>query len=204
MTDDNEHLGLIVSGQDEEAKNVDQNIQQARSSLFALLGVAFSFKSKVSPSVQIHLWRTYCQPILRSGLAALPVRPAQSQFLTLFHHKVLRGFLKLSSTSPIPALYFLLGEMPIQAHIHLDVLGLFHTIWSNPGTTIHEIIKYIVKMSDDNSVTWALPEYSASYMSFLILYGYFSKKMPGPNQSGETGAPLKFVLTMRNSGKRSL
>ena len=110
----------------------------------------------MSPSVQIHLWRTYCQPILRSGLAALPVRPAQSQFLTLFHHKVLRGFLKLSSTSPIPALYFLLGEMPIQAHVHLDVLGLFHTIWSNPDTTIHEIIKYIFKMSDDNSVTWAV------------------------------------------------
>jgi hypothetical protein len=39
-----------------------------------------------------------------------------------------------------------------------------------------------------------MSEYSASYMSFLILYGYFSKKMPGPNQSGETGAQLKFDL----------
>ena len=156
VTDDNEHLGLIVSGQDEEAKNVDQNIQVSRSSLFALLGVAFSFKSKVSPTVQIHLWRTYCQPVLRSGLAALPVRPAQFQCLTVFHHKVLRGFLKLSSTSPVPALYFLLGEMPMQAHADLDVLGLFHTIWSNPDTTIHEVIKYILKMSDDSSVTWAV------------------------------------------------
>ena len=26
VTEDNEHLGLIVSGQDEEAKNVDENI----------------------------------------------------------------------------------------------------------------------------------------------------------------------------------
>ena len=155
MTDDNEHLGLIVSGQDEEAKHVDQNVQQTKSSLFALLGVAFSFKSKVSPTVQIHLWRTYCQPILRSGLAALPIRPAQFQFLVLFHHKVLRGFLKLSSSSPVPALYFLLGEMPIQANVDLDILGLFHTIWSNPDTTIHEIIKYILKMSDEYSVTWA-------------------------------------------------
>ena len=33
VSEDNEHLGLIVSGQDEEAKNVDENIQQCRSSL---------------------------------------------------------------------------------------------------------------------------------------------------------------------------
>ena len=66
VTEDNEHLGLIVSGQDEEAKNIDENIKRCRSSLFSLLGAAFSFKSKVSPKCQLHLWRTYCKPFLRS------------------------------------------------------------------------------------------------------------------------------------------
>ena len=37
VSEDNEHLGLIVSGQDEEAKNVDENIQQCRSSLSVVL-----------------------------------------------------------------------------------------------------------------------------------------------------------------------
>ena len=105
--EDNEHLGLIVSGQDEEVKNIDENIKRCRSSLFSLLGAAFSFKSKVSPKVQLHLWRTYCQPVLRSGLAGLPLCPIHTQHLTIFHHKVLRGFLKLSSSSPIPALHSL-------------------------------------------------------------------------------------------------
>lgn len=156
VAEDNEHLGLIVSGHEEEVKNIDENIKQCRSSLFSLLGAAFSYRSKVSPKVQIHLWRTYSQPVIRSGLAALPLRPVHTEHLTLFHHKVMRGFLKLSSSSPVPALYFLLGEMPIQATIHLDVLGLFHSIWSNPDTTIHEITKYILKMSDDQSMTWAV------------------------------------------------
>jgi hypothetical protein len=156
VTEDNEHLGLIVSGQDEEVKNIDEKIKRCRSSLFFLLGFAFSFKSKVSPKVQLHLWRTYCQPVLRSGLAALPLRPVHTQHLTIFHHKVLRGFLKLSSSSPIPALYFLIGEAPIQATIHLDVLSLFHSIWSNTDTTVHEVVKYILMMSDDQSVTWAV------------------------------------------------
>ena len=156
VTEDNDHLGLIVSGQDEETKNVDANTQQCRSSLFSMLGSAFAYRSKLSPKTQIHLWRTYCKPVLQSGLAALPIRPAQSQTLTAFHHKVLRGFLKLSSSSPIPALYFLLGELPVVATLHLDVLTLFHNIWANPDSTVHEMTKYILKMSDSQSVTWAV------------------------------------------------
>ena len=52
VTEDNDHLGLIVSGQDEEIKNVDANTQQCRSSLFAMLGSAFAYRSKVSPKTQ--------------------------------------------------------------------------------------------------------------------------------------------------------
>ena len=63
---DNEHLGIIVSGLDEEQKNVDQNLTQCRNSLFALLGPALSYKYKLSPQVQLHLWRTYSLPILKS------------------------------------------------------------------------------------------------------------------------------------------
>ena len=79
VTDDNDHLGLIVSGLDEEQKNVDKNMQSCRKSLFALLGPAFAYKCKVAPAVQIHLWRVYCQPVLRSGLSALPIRPTHME-----------------------------------------------------------------------------------------------------------------------------
>ena len=45
--------------------------------------------------------------------------------------------------------------MPLAATLHLDVLGLFHNIWANPDTTVHDMVKYILKMSDKKSVTWA-------------------------------------------------
>ena len=38
----NEHLGLLVSGQHEEQKNVDNKIQLCRGSLFGLLGSGFA------------------------------------------------------------------------------------------------------------------------------------------------------------------
>ena len=104
VVDDNEHLGLVVSGLNEEQKNVDNKITQCRSSLFALLGPTLSYKCKLSPHVQLHLWRTYSLPVLRSGLSVLPIRPSVLKSLQIFQNKILRGFLKqnkLSSPQPL-------------------------------------------------------------------------------------------------------
>ena len=37
VVEDNEHLGQIVSGTDQEGKNLDLRIQKGRNSLFGLL-----------------------------------------------------------------------------------------------------------------------------------------------------------------------
>ena len=109
VTKDNEHLGLVVYGTDEERKNIDKNIESARKMLMGLIGIIFSYKCKLSPIVLHHVWSVFIHPVLRSGLSSLPIRPPIFKPLTRFHHKVLRGILKLSSRSPIPPLYFLLG-----------------------------------------------------------------------------------------------
>ena len=92
-------------GMGEEPNNVDENIVKCRGSLFALLGPAYAYKCLLSPLVQNHLWKTYNLPVLVAGLSALPIRPANITPLTL------RGFIKLSNPSPVPDLYFLLGEL---------------------------------------------------------------------------------------------
>lgn len=155
VADDNEHLGLVVSGWQEEQKNVDKKISKCRDSMFAMLGPTYAYRCKLSPVLQSHLWRTYNLPVLVSGLSALPIRPAYMAPLTLFHHKLLRGFLRLSQSSPIPSLYFLLGELPIASRLHIETLMLFHAVWSNPSTKLFQILKYILMMADLNSVTWA-------------------------------------------------
>ena len=165
VAENNDHLGLIVSGQDEEAKNVDKNINSARNSLFGFLGNIFSYKCKISPAVQLQTWRVFIKPVLRSELAALPVRSAALKTLTAFHKKVLRAILKLSQYSPVIPLYFMLGELPIEATVHLDVLSLFWNIWNNPQTKVYKVVKYLLKMADDKSLTW-----SAHIRSIFKLY----------------------------------
>jgi hypothetical protein len=104
------------------------NIVKCRGSLFALLGPAYAYKCLLSPLVQNHLWKAYNLPVLVSGLSTLPIRPANVTLLAIFQNKTLRGFLKLSNTSPVPALYFLLGELPAEAIIHINTLATFHNI----------------------------------------------------------------------------
>ena len=133
VAEDNDHLGLIVSGINEEIKNVDSNIASARGALFSLLENTFSYKCKLSPAVLLHSWRIFISPVLRSGLSALPIRPSALKPMEIFHKKTLRGALKLSQRSPSVSLYFLLGELPIEAVLHLDLMSLF---WSTPVWTI--------------------------------------------------------------------
>ena len=75
--------------------------------------------------------------------------------ITSFHHSSLRGFLKLSPAAPIASLYFLLGEPPLEATLHMDVLSLFWNIWSNPQTQLFNVLRYILMMTDNKSLTWA-------------------------------------------------
>ena len=155
VVDNNEHLGLIVSGLDEEQKNIDENISKCRKSIFSLLGPAYAYKCLLSPLVQNHLWRVYNLPVLVSGLSTLPIRPSTGKSMRIFQNKMLRGFLKLSSSSPVPALYFLFGELPVEGIVHINTLITFHNIWSNPDTTVFKIVKYILTMCKTNSTTWS-------------------------------------------------
>ena len=109
VAENNDHLGLVVSGFQEELKNIDKNIKSARDSLFSFLGNVFVYKCKLSQAVQYHTWSVFIKPVLRSGLSALPIRPVVMKPLVMFHHKILRAILKLSLHSPVAPLYFLLG-----------------------------------------------------------------------------------------------
>ena len=87
VKDDNDHLGLVVSGYREEEKNIDMKIRKARGALFKLLGPAFSSKCLLSSQVKIHLFRIFVCPIARSGLSSMTLRDNHLQPLSSFHKK---------------------------------------------------------------------------------------------------------------------
>ena len=137
VTENNENLGEIVSGRRQEEKNIDLRLEKERKSLFSLLGAGFAFKCNLSPTVKLHMFRTYTCPILRSGLSSLSLRTAQLEPLALFQRKALKSILTLSKTAFTPAIHFLTGELPIEGKIHKDIFSLIYSIQYNP-----DIVKY--------------------------------------------------------------
>ena len=84
------------------------------------------------------------------------LRSSNLQTLAIFQRKCLRGILGLSKTSSIPALHFLLGELPIEAQYHMDIFSLFYSIWINPDSQINRVVKFILQSSKPNSRTWSI------------------------------------------------
>ena len=93
---------------------------------------------------------------MRFGLSSFALRTLQMSPISVFHRKRLKSFLPLSKSAPNPAIHFLLGELPIEGKTHRDMFSLFFGVWCNPGTKIHQIIKYLLSSSSENSRTWVI------------------------------------------------
>ena len=155
VKENNDHLGLVVSGLREEEKNIDARIKKARGALFNFIGPVFSTRCLLSPSLLLHVFRTYICPIARSGLSAMSLRETHLEPIAVFQRKMLKSFLSISDKAPTPAIHFLTGELPINAKIHRDVFGLFYNVWSNPQTKVYDIVKYLLENAPKNSNTWS-------------------------------------------------
>ena len=155
VVEDNEQSGQIVSGYQQEIKNIDERICKGRKNLFGLLGPAYSYKCLLSPVLKIHLFRTYTCPIIRSGLSSFALGTNQLKPLAIFHRKILKAFLNLSKTAATPAIHFVLGELPMEGKLHRDIFSLFFSVWTNQNTKIYQIVKYLLTMSADTSQTWS-------------------------------------------------
>ena len=194
VTENNEHLGQVVSGRRQEEKNVDLRLEKGRRSLFSLLGAGFSYKCNLSPLVKLHIFRTYTCPILRSGLSSLSLRTAQLEPLALFQRKALKSILKLSKTAPTPAIHFLTGELPIEGKIHRDIFSLFYSIWYNPDIKIYDVVKYLTEHCTENSRTW-----SSHLKHLCIRYGLenpFSSLCKDPPDKSEYRELVRTKITV--------
>ena len=44
----------------------------------------------------------------------------------------------------------------MEGRIHRDMFALFYSVWCNPQTKIHQIVKYLLINSPENSRTWSI------------------------------------------------
>jgi hypothetical protein len=95
------------------------------------------------------------------GLEALVLSETEVEVVDASHRKTLRYILRLPPSTAIPALYLLLGTLPIQAQIDIRTLGLFRDVLaadssSPPAVYMQNLIKRQLAMKDPENSSWAM------------------------------------------------
>ena len=109
----------------------------------------------VKPSSTDSPIQNFCLPCSQIRTVCDDTKRKSPQSFLIFPQKRNQGVYHLLDWSPIPALFFLTGELPIVARLHRDVFSLFYNIWINPETKIFKITKYLLENCPLNSHTWA-------------------------------------------------
>ena len=119
-------------------------LEKSRKAIFSLLGPAYVYKCLVSPAVKLYLYKTFINPIMKSGLSSFALRTTQIEPLAIMQRKILKSCLQLNKYAATSAIYFISSELPIEGQLHQDAFSLFYSLWTNPNTKVHDLVKYLL------------------------------------------------------------
>ena len=104
---------------------------------------ALARRHRGNPAAALRVEQLYGLPVLLSGLAGLVLGKAELAALD-HHHKVkLEQLMRLYQRTPAPAVYFLAGQLPASAHLHLRQLGLLAMVARlGPTSILHRLATY--------------------------------------------------------------
>ena len=97
------------------AERVESRILLARKSTYALMGAGLHGYNGVSPCLSAKLLSTYIYPRYLFGLETVNLRQEEMTKLNKHGKKVLKSIQHLPVRMADEAVYYLLGEIPIQA-----------------------------------------------------------------------------------------
>ena len=109
----------------------------------------------LDPETILTLVKTYVLPILTYGLEILIPKGKSLTILNLYHKKLLKQLLSLSTNTADPTIYILSGMIPIEAELHIKILTLFGTISRSEKTSNEwRIAERQLKLKSFNSSSW--------------------------------------------------
>ena len=147
------HLDMIRSTESRSAEKVESRILLARRSTYALIGAWLHGYNGVNPCLSAKLLSTYIYPRYLFGLETVNLRQEEVTKLNKHGKKVLlKSIQHLPDRTADEAVYYLLGEIPIQARIDRQGLILLAGIVRNEGIEKDLAIRQLsIKKRNSNS-----------------------------------------------------
>jgi hypothetical protein len=148
------HLGLERTSDSSAKATVLSRIKEGRRSAYRLAGAGLYGLNGVGPGVTFQMLKIYIVPILTYGLEALILHDKEYQLLEVFYKSLLRRIQHLPENTATPAVYLLLGAIPIEGQIHIKMLTFFCNILRRTGTVEYSVIQRQLAIKDLNSNSW--------------------------------------------------
>ena len=145
------HLGIDRTSMSANA-TVDARILTARGTLYALMGAGLHGMNGLPIATSTHLYMVYVLPRLLYGLETISIDRPRLKSLEIFHRTTLRCIIGLPERSAIAALHIITGQPTVEAHIHMRLLTLLHSMLCSPGPAQEIILRqYAIK---DRTNSW--------------------------------------------------
>ena len=123
------HLGIIRNSKMmNNTKLIEDMIQSARNTAYALMGAGLHGLDGVNPAVSLSLWKTYRRPRLLYGLESIELSKSDLLKLEKYQRDVLRQIQHLPERVAMCSVYILCGLLPVEVEIHRSQLTLFGNI----------------------------------------------------------------------------
>jgi hypothetical protein len=148
------HLGLARTEDGKSSTAVHKRIQIGRRTAYALMGAGLYGVNGISPHVSKTLITTYVDPAVLYGLEALCMSDSDLAALDKFQRSLLRQIQSLPDSTAIPAIYLLLGILPLRAQVHQKILSLYNSILQRPNSVEYAVIQRQLAMKNTSSSSW--------------------------------------------------
>jgi hypothetical protein len=150
------HLGVTRTA--EKAATVSpfimERLKTGRRTVYALMGAGLHGLNGLSPVTCLKIYTTYVLPRLISSVETVTLNQNEKNSLETFHRSILRQIQHLPQRTATPAIYLLLGTLPIQAEIDKRKLTLFGSIARDKTSTLCNIAKRQLTMKSLDSKSW--------------------------------------------------
>ncbi len=148
------HLGQEWSA-DRLSPEVAPRINSARATSYSLMGAGLHGGNGLDPPAGLKLITTYVLPRLIHGLDAVVLMKKDLSTIDKYYTSLLRQIQGLPQNCAREAIYTLLNTLPVEAHIHKRVLGLFGSITRlEPNNPLRLIALRQLAMKDEHSHSW--------------------------------------------------
>ena len=154
------HLGIYRNPENSNTDTINSRIKSARRATFELLDTGFHGWNGTGPEVAVAKFTSFLQPILTYGLEAVVMTKADFNMLATYQREVLRCIMHMPKSTAIPAIYFLLGLLPVEGRIHIQVLSLLRSVLAAdsgnpPALFMKELMCRRLATKDSTSSSWA-------------------------------------------------